>query len=420
MLRNISGDASVARRATSPIIAHLAQEFPSLTMTFVYREVMALRDRGMNIDTFSIWKPNIKNVSREARHLADTTYYIFPLSWVKFLRAQFSFLITHPIKYLSTFFYVLTRPNMRVSHRRRTFLHFFYAIYIAEEIKKRGIKHVHAHFALNAATVAMIVGRILGISYSLTAHANDIFANPVMLKEKLENAEFVITISEYNKSHLQQFTSADKIHIVPYGLDLRQFAPLSGPMDGDMPVILSIGRLVEKKGFPYLIEACDILRKRDYRFRCKIVGDGPQRKTLEKMIADARLEKIVSLEGTVLQEELINYWRQATVFALPCVIGENEDRDGMPNVLIEAMALQVPVVSTSLVGIPEFIKNGESGLLAPPGDTEALAGLLAVLLDSPALRTQMGRNARIVAQHTFDLQHNVSRIIDIYRLNGLI
>ncbi len=420
MFRNISRDASTTKLGVKPTIVHLAQEFPSLTMTFVYREVIALRERGVNIDTCSIWKPNIKNVSREARHLADTTYYIFPLSWIKFLKAQIFFLTTHPIRYLGTFFYVLTRPNMRLSHRRRTFLQFFYAIYLADEIKKRGVKHVHAHFALNAATVAMIVGRILGITYSLTAHANDIFANPVMLKEKLENAKFVITISEYNKSHLQQFTSADKIYIVPYGLDLKQFTPLAGPIDGDLPLILSIGRLVEKKGFPYLIEACDILRKRDYRFRCKIIGEGPQRKTLEKMIADAHLEKIVSLEGAVLQEDLIDYWRKATVFALPCVIGKNEDRDGMPNVLIEAMALQVPVVSTSLVGIPEFIKHGESGLLAPPGDAKALADLLAQLLDNPTLRAQMGQSARTVAQRTFDLQRNVSRIIDIYKLNGLI
>lgn len=403
-----------------PVIAHLAQGFPSLTMTFVYREVMALREMGVNIDTFSIWKPSREKVSREARHLMDTTFYIFPLDWFKFLKAQLYFLVTRPIKYVSTFFYVLTRPGMKFSHRRRTFFQFFYAIYMAAEIKKRGIQHIHAHFALNAATVAMVIGRLLGITYSSTAHANDIFADPVLLEEKLKNAKFIITISEYNRQYLQQFVSADKIYVVHYGLDLNQFVPLSERTDGNVPLIFSIGRLVEKKGFPYLIQACQILAERGYNFTCEIVGEGPQRNILQKMIADANLEGMVSLEGTVLQEDLMEYWRKATVFALPCVIGEDGDRDGMPNVLIEAMALQVPVVSTALVGIPEFIQSGYSGFLAPPGDAQALANLIGQLLDAPALRERMGRNARIAAEQTFDLQRNASQIKDIYKQNGLI
>ena len=403
-----------------PVIAHLAQEFPSLTMTFVYREVMALREMGVNIDTFSIWKPSREKVSREARHLMDTTFHIFPLDWFKFPKAQLYFLITRPVKYVSTFFYVLTRPGIKPPHRRRTFFQFFYAIYMAAEIKKRGIQHIHAHFALNAATVAMVIGRLLGITYSLTAHANDIFADPVLLEEKLKNAKFTITISEYNKRYLQQFASADKIHIVHYSLDLNQFAPLPERKDGSSPVIFSIGRLVEKKGFPYLVDACRILAERGYKFKCEIVGEGPQRDILEQMIADNNLEGIVSLKGAVLQENLMEYWRKATVFALPCVIGEDGDRDGMPNVLIEAMALQLPVVSTSLVGIPEFIQHGHSGFLAPPGDAQALANLLGQCLGAPALRERMGQNARIAAEQTFDLQRNTSQILDIYKQNGLI
>ncbi len=128
----------------------------------------------------------------------------------------------------------------------------------------------------------------------------------------------------------------------------------------------------------------------------------------------------MSLKGAVLQENLMEYWRKATVFALPCVIGEDGDRDGMPNVLIEAMALQLPVVSTSLVGIPEFIQHGHSGFLAPPGDAQALANLLGQMLGAPALRERMGQNARRVAEQTFDLQRNTSQILDIYKQNGLI
>ncbi len=420
MSSNTSQNNAPMKSDAKPVIAHLAQEFPSLTMTFVYREVMALREMGVNIDTFSIWKPSREKVSREARFLMDTTFYIFPLDWFKFLKAQLYFLITRPVKYVSTFFYVLTRPGMKPSHRRRTFFQFFYAIYMAAEIKKRGIQHIHAHFALNAATVAMVIGRLLGITYSSTAHANDIFADPVLLEEKLKNAKFTITISEYNKRYLQQFASAAKIHIVHYSLDLDQFAPLPERKDGSSPVIFSIGRLVEKKGFPYLVDACRILAERGYKFKCEIVGEGPQRDILEQMIADNNLEGIVLLKGAVLQENLMEYWRKATVFALPCVIAEDGDRDGMPNVLIEAMALQVPVISTSLVGIPEFIRHGRSGFLAPPGDAKTLADLLGELLDAPALRQRMARNARVMTEQTFDIERNTRQIYDLYEQNKLI
>jgi len=404
---------------SKPPIAHLAQIFPSLTMTFVYREIMALRAMGVNIDTFSIWKPNPTKVSQEARHLIDTTFYILPLSWFKFLKAHLYFLLTCPHKYVPTLFYVLTRPGMKFSHRRRTFFQFLYAVYLATEIKKRGIQHIHAHFALNAATVALVISRLLDITYSLTAHANDIFDDPVLLKEKLENAKFAITISDYNKQYLQQFVSADKIYIVYYGLDLDRFVPLSECTTGSVPIIFSIGRLVEKKGFPYLIEACQILVKRNYHFKCEIVGEGPQRDMLQKMIAEAHLEGIVSLEGAVLQENLLDYWRKATIFVLPCVIGEDGDRDGMPNVLIEAMALQVPVISTSIVGIPEFIQHGHSGFLALPRDAQTLAELIGRMLDDPVLRDQMRRNARIITEQSFDLQHNVRQILDLYKQHEL-
>lgn len=390
-------------------------------MTFVYREIMALREMGVNIDTFSIWKPRRDQVSGEARDLIDTTFYIFPLEWPKFLYAQLYFLVTRPIKYVSTFFYVLTRPGMRVSHRRRTFFQFFYAIHLAAEIEKRGIRHIHAHFALNAATVAMVIGRLLGITYSVTAHANDIFDDPVLLKEKLENARVVTTISEYNRQYLQQcFDLTNKIHVVHCGLDFRQFRPLSKPTNDKVPVILSIGRLVEKKGFSYLIQACQILAERGYHFKCKIVGDGPQGEILRRMIVDVDLDGIVTLEGAVLQEHLRSYWQKATVFALPCVVGRDQDRDGIPVVLIEAMAFQIPSVSTVISGIPELIEHGHSGFLAPPGDVRALADLIGELLDDPALRARIAHNARATVEQNFSLDHSVSQLLGIYEQYGLI
>lgn len=403
-----------------PAIAHLAQGFPNLTATFVYREVMALREKGLIIDTFSIWKPDRNEISQEARYLIDTTFYIFPLDWGKFLATQCHFLATRPGQYVKTLFYVLTRPEMKASHRRRVLGQFFYGVYLAAEIERRGIRHVHAHFALNAATVALVISRLLETTFSMIAHANDIFDDPVLLKEKLEQAKFTVTISEYNRKHLLQLCPTAKIYIVPYSLNLQKFSPLVDSVEMDPPVIFSIGRLVEKKGFPYLIQACRILVERGYQFKCDIVGEGPLRPDLEKLISEANLEQVVGLKGAVLQEALLDYWRRATLFVLPCVVGSDGDRDGMPNVLIEAMALQVPVISTTLVGIPEFIRPEYSGLLAPPEDAQTLADLIARMLDDPALRARLKQNARAIAEQTFDLERNMNRLMEIYRENGVI
>lgn len=400
-------------------VAHLIQVFPNLTITFVYREIMALEAMGLKIDTFSIWRPKPQQVSSEAKGFLDTTFYIFPLKWLRFIKAHLYFLITRPAKYVGTFIFVLTRPGMKFSHLRRTFLHFLYGIYLASEIKQRNLQHIHAHFALNAATVALIISRLLGITFSITAHANDIFDDPILLKEKLENAKFVITISEYNRRYLQSVAATHNLHIVNYGLDLRQFRPLTERTKSDVPIILAVGRLVEKKGYPDLIESCRILVERGYQFKCKIVGDGPQRPLLQQLISEAALDEVVSLEGIVLQENLMDYWKQATVFALPCVVGPDGDRDGMPNVLIEAMALQIPVVSTSLVGIPEFIQHGHSGLLAAPGDTAGLADMLGKLLDDETLRANLAHNGRLAVEEYFDLDCNIRKLLAIYAQYGL-
>ena len=421
MFRNLSQKDEVIRSNISKYaIAHLIGKFPGLTVTFIYREIMALQKMGLKIDTFSIWRPDPDQVSSEAMGFIDTTFYIFPLKWLKFVRVHFYFLVTRPVRYIKTFFFVLTRPGMRISHRRRTFFHFLYAIYMAAEVERRGLQHIHAHFALNAATAALVISRLLGITYSITAHANDIFDDPVLLKEKLENAKFVITISEYNHHYLQGIATTSNIHIVNYGLDLSQFQPLTKRTNSELPIILAVGRLVEKKGYPDLIQACRILVERGYRFKCKIVGDGPQKDLLQRLIAEANLDEVVTLEGLVLQEHLVHYWKQATIFALPCVVAQDGDRDGMPNVLIEAMALQIPVVSTSLVGIPEFVGHGHSGFLAPPGDTSALADVISELLDDETLRVRMAYNARIAVEEYFDLDRNVSKLLGIYAQYGLI
>ncbi|MFQ5904858.1 MAG: hypothetical protein ACE5JO_14340, partial [Candidatus Binatia bacterium] len=235
-------------------IGYLAQVFPSLTMTFVYREVLALRAAGLDIQTFSTWKPRLDELSDEAVDLVEDTFYIFPLNWPKFLLSHTWYVFRRPLRYLCTLWFCLTREHKTQKNRWRTFYHFCQAVYLAREVEHRNIKHLHAHFALNATTIAMVVSRLTGTTFSFTAHANDIFANPILLPEKTKLARFIVAISEYNVRFLRDVVpgqeTANKTHLVHCGIDVQHFSPPNHRSYTTPPIILTVGRLIEKKGYP--------------------------------------------------------------------------------------------------------------------------------------------------------------------------
>lgn len=382
----------------SPIIAYLMQGYPALTT--VYREVLALRAKGLDVRTFATWRPVPESVSKEARGLIEETFYLFPMRWPVFLKVHIRYLLARPGAYLSTLVYLLTRPGQSLAKRRRTLCHFAEGVYLAAEIERQGIPHIHAHFALNATTLALVVARLTGASFSFTAHANDIFADQVILKEKIKAARFIVAISEYNKRFLVEYSGdprvAGKIHVVHSGIPVTDFSldhhpvrPASAP-----PLVLSVARLVEKKGFPFLIQACRYLRDRGYCARCIILGSGPQEGELRRLIHDLDLEGWVELPGWLDQTQVRAYLREATAFALPCIVAEDGDRDGIPASLMEAMAMAKPCVSTAISGIPELIEDGCSGLLVAEKDAVALADALSRLLDDAELGRRLGRAGR--------------------------
>ena len=187
--------------SSSVPIGYITQSFPSLTTTFISREVSALRDIEFNIVTFAVWKPNANSLSEESKGFVQTTHYVFPISWIKFITAHFYFLLTHPVKYSSTLAFVLTRSGESITNRYRTFFHFCEAIYLALDAKRAGIKHIHAHFTINAASIALIISRMLDVSFSFTDH-NNFFTDRLILKEKIKEAKFIISISEHSRDFL--------------------------------------------------------------------------------------------------------------------------------------------------------------------------------------------------------------------------
>jgi glycosyltransferase involved in cell wall biosynthesis len=376
-------------------LAYLLNCFPSLTTTFVYREVRAIRQLGLGISLFSIHKPVDKDLSLESRFFLNETYYLLPTPVLELLCAHLSYFLRRPLTYLgllSTAIFSSGSPKSAW----RSLLHLGLAAYTARVMERQGIGHIHAHFASNAASVGFFASRLMKATFSFTAHAFDLFADRLLLREKVRAAEVVVTISKYNRRYLMGYApeGTNKIKVVHCGVDPCVYRPAErgGPIW--RPKILSIGQLVEKKGFTYLIEALKALADRGMSFHCTILGDGYQRSHLERKVADYGLQDRVQLAGAVYQEVALDHLRAADIFVLPCVVARNGDRDGIPVALMEAMALGLPVVSTTISGIPELIQHRETGILVPPCDARALAEALGELLASQGLRRYLGIRGR--------------------------
>ncbi|HXV96970.1 MAG TPA: glycosyltransferase, partial [Anaerolineae bacterium] len=403
---------------------YLAQVFPHLTMTFVYREVLALRAAGLEVKTFSTWTPAPNELSAEAKPLVGDTFYIFPLNWPQFLLSHIRYLLARPQRYLGTLLFCLSREHKTLKNRWRTLSHFCQAVYLAQAVERSGIDHLHVHFALNATTLALVVARLTGIPFSFTAHANDIFANPILLPEKIKEARFIVAISEYNIRFMYNIVPAqetlDKSYLVHCGIDVQKFAPPDQRPAQVQPTILAVGRLVEKKGYPYLIKACKILAERGYDFRCLILGGGPHEARLKEMVQAYNLGERVLLKGIVFQEHLGDYLKQADIFVLPCIVGSDQDMDGIPNTLMEAMSMEIPTISTNISGIPELIEDGKTGLLVPPEDEIALAEAIISLLENAELRHALGQAGRSKVVEEFEIEKNAHRLLRIFksRLNN--
>jgi glycosyltransferase involved in cell wall biosynthesis len=259
----------------------------------------------------------------------------------------------------------------------------------------------------------MVAGHLLAKPYSASIHAGpDIFVTPVLLREKVARARHVVTCTLYNKARVETVAGHDlgsKITYVHHGLELAHYNSTSSTPPDTRPRILSVGQLAPRKGFVRLIQACRALKDRGYDFTCHIVGRGPQLQELQELIARLDLKDTVVLQGALPHEQVIEQYRQASIFVLACQKSPDGDMDGFPNVLGEAMAMGVPVISTDISAIPELLEDGTNGLMVPADDQEALVSAIARLFDDPALCAALARAGRQAVLERFDVERNVRR-----------
>ena len=405
------------KEASLPKIGYILQTYPALTVTFIYREVIALQKLGLSIDTFSVWKPRTDQVSEEARPLIGHTSYIFPLSWVRFIVRHLYYLLRHPRRYVGTAWHILTRPGESRKNRTRTFFHFCEAVYLAWEIQQRQIPHLHAHFTINAASIAMIIARLLGITFSFTAH-NIFFTDRLLIKEKIRAARFISVISKFSRDTLLGLVPgedwASKTHIVHCGISPDEFLPVRPKPSNPTPLIFFVAQLQERKGAPYLVEACHLLKQRGISFHCTMAGHGPDKPVIEQQIHAYELEDLIDLAGAIDMEQVKDYLHRADIFVMPCILARNGDMDGIPVALMEAMACEIPVVSTHVSGIPELIDDGVNGLLVAEKNALALADALQRLIEDAELRLRLGRNGRLKVLSEFNIETSAAQLAQLF------
>jgi glycosyltransferase involved in cell wall biosynthesis len=273
--------------------------------------------------------------------------------------------------------------------------------------------HIHCNFAHTPVGIAMYAALLRGTPFSFLCHAHDIFVHAAAMREKVDRAAFGMCSSRYNVRFLADTKGCDeaKLDVMRTGLDLHRFV-LRAPKPFSKPFrFLSVGRLVEKKGFPVFFDALALLAQRGRDFEADVVGGGPMDAALHGQIGRLGLAGRVRLAGPQPQERVRRYFDEADAFVLACLEAGNRDMDGTPIVLIEAMALGVPVISTPVSGNPELIESGNSGLLVLPGDVAALADAMESLMDTPELARRLAENARRTIESGFDLESNIAHLV---------
>jgi glycosyltransferase involved in cell wall biosynthesis len=406
-------------------VAYIVRSFPRLSQTFILNEILALERIGVRIEIFGMTDPaeaivqeGVHEVRARARYLDRARRR----SSIRIAAEHVRYAVSSPRRYTATAGYILRRPDLDTGYTTASrFTCFLDAIYVARAIRSgqagQRIVHVHSHFAHDPTLIALLVKMLTGVPYSFTAHARDLYQTPVRaLAERASQATTVVTCCDANRRYLEHagVVPPGKVRLIHHGIDFAMPQVPTQAAGPRVPLILSAGRLVPKKGFADLIRACHVLRQRGRRFRCLIYGEGPLRRALLDLIGDLGLTAQVELAGACTQAHLLGELQRASLFALTPIVTDDGDRDGIPNVIVEAMACGLPVASTAAGGVSELVVHDDTGLLADPGDVAGIAANLEALVADAALRRRLAARGIDAVQTVFDARANARRLVEIF------
>lgn len=386
--------------------------------SWVGNELRVVVAEGIPVRLHALYRPqstffesaDMERIGREAR-------YLYPLPPVGFAISLLAAPFLFGGRYFAALWNTLTGPRESFKIRIKTMWHFMVACHFARTLRGEKVSHIHSQWIHSGGSVAMYGAWLLGVPYSFTGHAADIYRDRCALTDKVQRAKFIICISKFHEDFfLKEGARREQLRRAYCGIDTRHFSPGTEVGKHQPPHILSSGRLVQKKGFMQLIRALAILRDRGVSFRCTIAGSGPQEAELRAEIARLKLEPLVTLTGQALsQERMPEFMHSGDIYCLPCVWATDGDIDGLPQMLMEAMACGLPAVSTQLVGIPDLVEHEQTGLLAQPEDEPGLADCLERVLSDPALARRLAEAGRARVIEVFDLSKSLNALTMEYR-----
>lgn len=402
-------------------IAYLTSRYPAISHTFVQREIAALRQVGVDVRTFSIRPPLPDHpMSASDRIEQRSTVYILPPSPLRLLAAHLRAACARPHKYLGALVLAITKRPPGLKALVWQLFYFAEAVLLADEMRRAGLSHVHVHFAMSCASVAMIAARLGTMTYGLTVHGPSVFyaAERYQLREKVEGASIVYCISDFCRSQVMAHSDPrdwDKLHVVHCGVDTNIYQPVESHASSAKGFnLLTVGRIAPVKAHEVLLRAMAELVRRGRQVTCTIVGDGPERARAEQLAKALEIDTAVNFAGYVDQDRIQQFYDRANAFVLPSFA------EGVPVVLMEAMAKALPVVATRIAGIPELIDDGRTGLLVTPARLGELADAIETLIDDPELCLRLGRAARIEIENHFNVTAIGRQIRSLLEQSGLL
>ncbi|MES2290521.1 MAG: glycosyltransferase family 4 protein [Pseudomonadota bacterium] len=393
-------------------IAYLVSQYPATSHTFIRREVEAMRRHGVDIDTFSVRRPSAAEiVSPDDATAHDTTFYILPLSPLRLIGAHLSALMTGPVRYLATFGTALKHRAPGLRALLWSLFHFVESIVLARELRRRSIAHLHNHFANAGATVGYLAAHYLRLPWSLTLHGISETDYPagLMLADKVRAAQFVACVSWFGRAQAMRLVEPDqwpKFETVRCALDLNALAPIAQTARAEQQSIVCVGRLSSEKGHYGLLSALAAVRSQGVDAKLTLIGDGPEGARLKAMAAALLPEDAVMFAGRLDEIATLAAVAQADLLVLPSFM------EGLPVVLMEAMALGTPVISSRIAGVPELITEGVEGRLFTPANWDELAQVLAQALTETEATARMAVAAREKIAREFDIEKAVFPLIE--------
>lgn len=377
-------------------IAYIMSRFPGLSETFILREMCEMERLGWTLDLYPLIYQDEIVVHDEAK---DWMKRAWRPSFFEVASANVKLIFTRPLLYFSILFQVLIGNIASPKFLSRAVVVFPKAVWMARQMLSENITHIHSHYATHPALAAWIINQISGIPYSITVHAHDIYVDKSMLRRKLLDAKYIVAISEYNRNFLKQLFGnwvLEKTHIVHCGINPNMYENTPSVANfNEVFELLSIGSLRPYKGFTFLLDACDLLKRSGTKFRCRIIGDGELRDSLATKIKNLNIGDVVEFVGPKKQEEVAELLSLVDCYIQPSIITSTGKMEGIPVSLMEAMATELPVIATKISGIPELVQDGKTGWLVPQEDPQSMADAIVQVRKNPeeaARRAQTGKD----------------------------